>query len=444
MIHVFQQDDIRVVLDVNSGAVHILDDVTFELLKNAKDKDDILEGRILLRDRYSEIQLDEAVAELDALMEEGSLFSPFPDLKTDRTAEKQGLDMKALCLHVAHDCNLRCSYCFADKGKYGDAREKMPLDVAQKAIDFLLENSSRKHVEVDFFGGEPLMNFEVVKKTVEYALERQKDRQVHFTLTTNATILDDEILAFINRHMDNVVLSLDGRKETHDRMRRYQNGRGSYDRVLGNIRRILADRKKGSYFIRGTFTRENLDFSEDIRHLADLGFREISIEPVTGGAFAFNREELAVILKEYEEFAMEYARQEEYRFYHFNLDLYHGPCVYKRISSCGAGFEYAAVVPDGSLYACHQFAGMEAFRLGDVFNGIHNTALMEEMRSANVLNKEECKECWARFLCSGGCHALAYFKNGDIKKPDQDHCTLQKKRMECAMIIAARRDMRNE
>jgi uncharacterized protein len=355
------------------------------------------------------------------------------------------VQFKALCLHMAHTCNLKCSYCFAGDGEYSGGTKLMPFHVAKKAIDLLLTKSgSKKNVEIDFFGGEPMLNFDVIKKTVEYAHEQQKkyNKEVHFTITTNGTILDEDSLEFINDNMDNVVISIDGRKNIHNRFRLYADGSGSYDIAIENAKKIIAGRKGKSYFIRGTFTRNNLDFSNDVRHLASFGFKSISIEPVTGGEYNLTDQELDTVLAEYDEFSKEYAEQSEYTFYHFNISLYKSPCIYKRLMACGAGFEYGAVTPDGEIFACHRLTGEEEFKMGTVEDCEFNTDLAHRMRGNNVESVDECKNCWAKYFCSGGCPATAYFTNGSIDLPDRQACIMQKKRIECAMAIEVQRAMK--
>lgn len=439
MIHVFKQDGIGIALDVNSGAVHVLDPVAMDILACCQTEQELEDAIRRQEGHHSADALEGAREEILTLIREGTLFSASPDLSRFEGQDGDPLDLKALCLHMAHDCNLRCDYCFADKGAYRGKLALMSSGTACRAVDLLLDHSTRKHVEIDFFGGEPLLNFPAVKETVEYALRRQGDRVVHFTLTTNATILNEEILGFLNRHMDNLVFSLDGRKEVHDRMRKFADGGGTYDIVLKNIRRILDARSRGTYFIRGTFTPENLDFSRDAAHIRSLGFREISLEPVKGIGYAFTPKQQDAVLKEYEEYAAGYALEADYRFYHFHLDLYRGPCVLKRIRGCGAGFEYAAVTPDGNLFACHQLAGLEEFCLGNVRDGFRNMPLTDRMRKVSVMSKETCRECWAKFFCSGGCHASAFYRNRNIMIPDDQDCVFQKKRIECALVIEARR-----
>ncbi|MBN2558431.1 MAG: thioether cross-link-forming SCIFF peptide maturase [Clostridia bacterium] len=443
MIHLFRQNGFNICLDINSGTIHLPDDTAYDILSRCPAPADY--EKLKNTDKYmaGNAEYDQAYSEIDQLIGEGSLFSSIDIPEID--GDDSEVVLKAMCLHMAHACNLRCDYCFAGDGEYSGGRKLMPFDVAKKAVDLLLSKSgAKRNVEIDFFGGEPMLNFDVVRQTVAYALGEQDKhgKQVHFTITTNGTILDDESCGFINEHMDNVVLSLDGRKEVHDRFRKYPGGRGSYDDILPNIKKIVEGRKDKSYFIRGTFTRENLDFAKDIRHLASLGFTDISIEPVTGGEFEMNDDEIAAAKEEYERFSVEYAAQSDYNFYHFKISLYNSPCIFKRINACGAGFEYAAVTPDGEIYACHRLAGEESFRMGTVFEGKLSRELAGRMQRNNVTTIAKCRDCWARYFCSGGCPATAYFANGSISMPDDKACELQKKRIECALAVEAARAMK--
>ncbi len=439
MIHLFKQNGFNICLDVNSGAIHIPDDTAFDILKKCSSLEDY--EKLKTDDRYniSNAQYVEAYEEIDGLIKQEALFSTLdiPDIPIG-----SGIQFKALCLHMAHTCNLKCEYCFAGDGEYSGGTKLMPFSVAKKAVNLLLSKSgAKKNVEIDFFGGEPMLNFDVIKQTVEYAFAEQRkyNKHVHFTITTNGTILDEEHLEFINEKMDNVVISIDGRKKVHDRFRLYSDGSGSYDSAIENAKKIVAGRNGKSYFVRGTFTRGNIDFSNDVKHLASFGFRDISLEPVTGGEFDLNDCELEAVLEEYERFSKEYAKQDDYTFYHFNISLYKSPCIYKRITACGAGFEYGAVTPDGDIYACHRLAGEEKFRIGTLDDTEFDLDLAEKMRNNNVENVEKCSECWAKYFCSGGCPATAYFTNGNIAEPDDRTCLMQKKRIECAMAIEVER-----
>ena len=382
------------------------------------------------------------------LVDSGQLFTEdvYKDVIID--FKKRKTVVKALCLHIAHDCNLACKYCFADEGEYhGQKRELMSLEVGKRALDFLIENSgNRVNLEVDFFGGEPLMNFEVVKEIVAYGRKREKEagKNFRFTLTTNGMLLNDEVTEFCNREISNVVLSLDGRKEINDMMRPSRNGKGSYDIIVPKFQDFVSKRGDKSYYVRGTFTRNNLDFTEDFKLMADLGFKEISIEPVVtpdSNAYAIREEDIDRICEEYDKLALDIIerrkRGEKITFFHYMLDLNGGPCVYKRLSGCGSGTEYLAVTPTGELYPCHQFVGTEDFKLGDIFNGIQKTELVEEFKLCNVYAKDKCKDCFARFYCSGGCAANSYQFHGTILDAYDIGCKLQQKRVECAIMIKA-------
>lgn len=439
MIHLFKQNGFNICLDVNSGAIHVPDDTAYDILEKCNSIEDYNQLKNTSRYNIGKKGYKEAYEEIDELIEQDSLFSTIEIPKLDRPSEVQ---FKALCLHMAHTCNLRCSYCFAGDGEYSGGTKLMPLEVSKKAVDLLLTKSgSKKNVEIDFFGGEPMLNFEVVKETVAYAQAEQKkyNKEVHFTITTNGTILDEDSLEFINQYMDNVVISIDGRKKIHDKYRLYADGSGSYDLSISNAKKIVAGRENKSYFVRGTFTRENLDFSNDVKHLASFGFKDISIEPVTGGEYDLTDEELDMVLEEYEKFSKDYAKQDKYTFYHFNISLYKSPCIYKRITACGAGFEYGAVTPDGDIFACHRLAGEEEFKMGTVDDTDFNLELADRMRDNSVENIEKCTTCWAKYFCSGGCPATAYFTNSSISKPDDRACIMQKKRIECALAIEVQR-----
>ncbi|MCF6465917.1 thioether cross-link-forming SCIFF peptide maturase [Clostridium sp. Cult2] len=443
-IHKFILNDKNIVLDINSGAVHLVDYMVYNILdyyeKNTLDE--IIE---ILKEKYDEEAISEAYKEIQILEEEGMLYSEEPNIMNIKYNEDNVI--KALCLHVAHDCNLRCNYCFASQGDFKGDRSLMNLNVGKRALEFLIENSgNRRNLEVDFFGGEPLMNFDLVKELVYYGRQLEKDNNKHFrfTITTNGVLLDEDKIDFINEHMDNVVLSLDGRKEINDNMRQTVSGKGSYDIILPKFKNMVNKRGDKDYYIRGTFTSYNLDFSKDALDFYNNGFKKISIEPVVTTPdmdYALGEEHIETVLKEYEEFSKEYIeikkKDKDFLFFHFMIDLNQGPCLVKRAVGCGAGSEYMAVTPDGDLYPCHQFVGDERFKLGDVFNGVKNMGLRKEFRRANVFNKEECSHCWARFYCSGGCHANAYNTNNDIMKPYKIGCEMEKKRIECAISILA-------
>ena len=361
--------------------------------------------------------------------------------------KKRKTVVKALCLHIAHDCNLACRYCFAEEGEYHGRRALMSYETGKQALDFLIANSgNRRNLEVDFFGGEPLMNWQVVKDLVKYGREQEKihNKNFRFTLTTNGVLLNDEIMEFANKEMANVVLSIDGRKEVHDYMRPFRKGKGSYDLIVPKFQKFAESRNQEKYYVRGTFTHNNLDFSKDVLHLADLGFKQISVEPVVSlpeEPYAIKEEDIPVICAEYDKLAAEMVKRHregnDFNFFHFMIDLTGGPCVYKRLSGCGSGTEYLAVTPWGDLYPCHQFVGEEGFLLGNVFEGIKNTDLVDEFKCCNVYAKEKCRNCFARFYCSGGCAANSYKFHGSINDAYDIGCELQKKRIECAIMIKA-------
>lgn len=443
-IHKFYLNDRYVVLDVYSGAVHVVDGIVYDILDYYKDNslEEIIEK---LSGKYEISQIKEAYDEISTLEREGLLYSE--EVDTRNISYNSDNVIKAMCLHVAHDCNLRCKYCFASQGDFKGERSLMSLEVGKRALEFLCENSGRRrNLEVDFFGGEPLMNFDLVKELVNYGREIEKKYNKHFrfTITTNGVLLDDEKIDYINENMDNVVLSLDGRKDVNDNMRKTVTGKGSYDVIIPKFKELVKRRGDKDYYIRGTFTSYNLDFSEDALHFYNEGFKKISIEPVVTSPendYALKDEHVDEILREYEKFSKEYIdikkKDKDFLFFHFMIDLNQGPCLAKRSIGCGAGSEYVAVTPEGELYPCHQFVGNEDFKLGDVFSGVLNTKKREEFKKANVFAKEECKSCWAKFYCSGGCHANAYNTNGDILKPYRIGCEMEKKRIECAISILA-------
>lgn len=447
MIHQYKNNGYNIVLDVCSGSVHVTDDVTYDAiaLYETCSKEEILSR---LSDIYGREETEEALSEIEELKAAGQLFtedeyeSYITDFKQRKTV------VKALCLHIAHDCNLSCRYCFAEEGEYHGRRALMSFEVGKKALDFLIENSgSRRNLEVDFFGGEPLMNWEVVKQLVAYGRSREKecDKNFRFTLTTNGMLLNDEVMEFCNQEMGNVVLSLDGRREVNDRMRPTRNGRGSsYDIIVPKFQKFAESRNQDKYYVRGTFTRHNLDFSKDVLHFADLGFKQMSMEPVVASPdepYAIREEDLPQILEEYDRLAVEFIKRKKegrgFNFFHFMIDLEQGPCVAKRLSGCGSGTEYLAVTPWGDFYPCHQFVGEEGFLLGNVDEGITNTALRDEFKLCNVYAKEKCRSCFARFYCSGGCSANSYKFHGKITDAYDIGCEMQKKRIECAIMIKA-------
>jgi uncharacterized protein len=450
LIHQYKNNGYNIVMDINSGAIHVVDEVSYDMiaLYEDHDKDAVIAEVAKTYPNISREELEEAYDEITSLKEEGSLFTKdeYEDRVIDYT--KRPTVVKALCLHIAHACNLSCKYCFAEEGLYhGKKAELMPYEVGKQALDFLVANSgNRRNLEVDFFGGEPLLNFDVVKQLVEYGreLEKTHDKHFRFTLTTNGVLLNDEIMEFANREMDNVVLSIDGRKEIHDMMRPFQRGDGSYDIILPKFQKFAESRGQQKYYARGTFTHNNLDFSKDVLHLADLGFKQISVEPVVAQAtddYALREEDLPKLFEEYDKLAAEMVKRhgtdKDFTFFHFMIDLEGGPCVYKRLSGCGSGTEYMAVTPSGELYPCHQFVGTEGFKMGDVWTGITNTEMQTQFKGCNVYSRPACKDCFAKFYCSGGCAANAYNFTGDIRGNYALGCELQKKRIECAIMIKA-------
>ena len=454
MVHAYQLNGCNIVLDTCSGSIHVVDEVAYDVISlfETHSTEEIVSAlleKYAGRPDVTEPELRQCAADVEALKEAGKLFTPdsFADL-AGTFKERSGDVVKALCLHVAHTCNLNCAYCFASQGKYHGDRAVMSFEVGKQALDFLMDHSgSRRNLEVDFFGGEPLMNWEVVKRLVAYArgVERERGKHFRFTLTTNGMLLDDEVIDFANREMDNVVLSLDGRREIHDAARVDYAGRGSYDRVVPRFQKLVASRKRGTYYIRGTFTHRNPDFTQDLFHMADdLGFTELSMEPVVcapGDPAALTPEDLEVVKEQYELLARDMLRRERegrpITFYHYMLDLTGGPCVYKRISGCGSGTEYMAVTPWGDLYPCHQFVGEEAYKLGDVWNGVTQPQLREEFRACNAYARPDCANCWAKLYCSGGCAANAYHATGSIRGVYEAGCELFRKRIECAIMMQA-------
>lgn len=440
---------INVLMDINSGAVHAVDDVAYDIadLYTEMSFDEICDK---FSDNYSREQLKEAADELEELKEAGMLYTEDEYEKVLEQVKNRAPVVKALCLHVAHDCNLKCRYCFAEEGEYHGKRSLMSAEVGKKAIDFIIANSGkRRNLEVDFFGGEPLMNFDVVKEIVEYGREQEKlyDKNFRFTITTNGILLDDEKQAYINENMHNVVLSLDGRKEINDFMRPRAGGMGSYDVIVPKFQKLAESRNQTDYYLRGTFTHNNLDFSKDIFHIADdLGFKQVSVEPVVAEDtedYAIKEEDLETIYAEYEKIAEGlYKRhktgEKDFNFFHFMIDLTGGPCIAKRLSGCGSGTEYLAVTPEGDLYPCHQFVGQEEYRIGSVFKGIENSSIRDEFANCNVYTKPDCKKCWAKYYCSGGCMANACHYAGDIMGTYEIGCKLQRKRIECAIMIKAK------
>ncbi|MDI3480889.1 MAG: uncharacterized protein PWQ97_544 [Tepidanaerobacteraceae bacterium] len=453
-IHKFRIFDKNIVLDVNSGSVFEIDDLVYDILDyyGKIDKDSIVKK---LESRYSKVSILEALEEIEKLKAENLIFTE-ADFSFAINRINSNRHVKALCLNVAHDCNVRCKYCFAAKGDYHGRRELMTKEVGENAVDFLVEHSGNlKNLEIDFFGGEPLMALDTIKQVVSYAknLEGKTGKKFHFTITTNALLLNDAVIEYLHQNMDNIVLSLDGRKDVNDNMRVRADGSGTYDAAVLNIKKMVELREKDNkdYYVRGTFTNKNLDFSEDVFHMADMGYKQISIEPVVGneGDFLLRESDVPIINDQYEKIAQEYLQRRisgknPFRFYHFNINIYHGPCAYKRLSACGAGREYLAVTPCGDIYPCHQFVGVEDFIMGNVFEKKLNERIVERFKNTHVFAKPKCSVCWARFFCSGGCNANNYQINKDMNTPDDTACQLQKKRIEVAIyleIVASKGNM---
>ena len=441
MIHQYQNNGYNIVLDVNSGAVHVVDQEAYDVIEvlNRMNEDHTVETlkspetaealKKELGEKYSEKDLLDILEAVTELTEQGRLFTKDIYESFIDVVKQRKTVVKALCLHIAHDCNLACKYCFAEEGEYHGRRALMSYEVGKKALDFLIANSgTRRNLEVDFFGGEPLMNWQVVKDLVAYGREQEKlhDKHFRFTLTTNGVLLNDEVQEFVNKEMDNVVISLDGRKEVNDQMRPFRNGKGSYDLIVPKFQKLAESRNQEKYYIRGTFTRNNLDFSKDVEHFADLGFKQMSIEPVVGDdtePYAIQKEDLPQIFEEYDKLAKFLIEREKsgrgFNFFHFMIDLEGGPCVSKRLSGCGSGTEYLAVTPWGDFYPCHQFVGQEEFR------------------GCSVYSKESCRTCFARFYCSGGCMANSYKFHNTIHDTYEVSCEMERKRVECAIMIKA-------
>ncbi len=457
MIHQYKLGGYNIVLDISSGAVHVVDDVAYDIIADfeSRTKDEIvasLSQKYADEDDISEQDIAECYEQIVSLKNSGKLFTAdtFRPMAGELKRKTSGV-IKALCLHVAHSCNLNCAYCFASQGKYQGERALMSFETGKRALDFLIENSgTRRNLEVDFFGGEPLMNWDVVKKLVEYArsIEKEKGKNFRFTLTTNGVNIDDDVIEFSNREMSNVVLSLDGRKEIHDRYRVDYSGKGSWDLIVPKFQKFVKERGNKAYYMRGTFTHANPDFLEDIKQMLDLGFTELSMEPVvcaSGDPSELTQEDKAIVLSQYEKLAelmLERDKQgKPFTFYHYMIDLKGGPCIYKRISGCGSGTEYMAVTPWGDLYPCHQFVGDEKFRLGDIWKGVSNTAVQDEFASCNVYARPDCHDCWAKLYCSGGCAANAYHSTGSVTGVYKYGCELFRKRMECAIMVAVAREL---
>ena len=460
MIHQYKLGEYNIVLDTCSGSVHAVDEVAYDMIAlfEEKSREEII---ALMAEKYVGVEditaedLDECYDQIIELRDEGRLFAPdnFAPM-AGKLKEKTAGVVKALCLHIAHTCNLNCSYCFASQGKYHGDRAVMSFEVGKRALDFLIENSgTRRNLEVDFFGGEPLMNFDVVKQLVAYArsIEKEKGKNFRFTLTTNGVLVDDDVIDFANRECANVVLSLDGRKEIHDRFRVDYAGNGSWEKIVPKFQKFVEARGGKNYYMRGTFTHANPDFLNDIKTMLDLGFNELSMEPVVcapGDPSELTLDDMEIVKKQYEELAflmLEKDREgKPFTFYHYMIDLTGGPCIYKRISGCGSGTEYMAVTPWGDLYPCHQFVGEEKFKLGNIWDGVTNKEIQGEFASCNVYAHEECRDCWARLYCSGGCAANAYHSTGSVTGVYKSGCELFKKRMECAIMVAVDRATREE
>lgn len=456
MIHQYKQLGLNIVLDTCSGSVHVVDEVAYDIIemyesKTADEIVNIILERYKDREDVTKEDILDCISDIEELKADGKLFSEdvFEPMAGDLKKKSAGI-VKALCIHIAHSCNLNCSYCFASQGKYHGERALMSFEVGKQALDFLIANSgTRRNLEVDFFGGEPLMNFDVVKQLVAYArsIEKQHNKNFRFTLTTNGMLIDDDVIEFANKEMSNVVLSLDGRKEVHDRFRVDYAGNGSWERIVPKFQKLVKERGGKNYYMRGTFTHANPDFLEDIKEMLRLGFDELSMEPVVcapDDPSALTEEDFEIVCRQYEQLAelmRERRRQgKPFTFYHYMIDLKGGPCIYKRISGCGSGTEYMAVTPTGELYPCHQFVGEEQFKLGDVWNGVTNVKKQDEFGACNVYTREECKNCWAKLYCSGGCAANAYHATGSVNGVYEYGCRLFRKRMECAIALEASKE----
>lgn len=458
MVHQYKLNGYNIVMDTASGSVHLVDEVAYDIIEMHENhtKDEIISGilkKYAAQPDVTESEIEECLDDISVLIKQNKLFSEDKYEKLAYEFKNNSNVIKALCLHVAHTCNLNCSYCFASQGKYKGDRALMSFETGKRAFDFLIENSGTRHnLEVDFFGGEPLMNWDVVVKLVEYArsIEKQHNKNFRFTLTTNGVLLDDEKIDFLNENMSNVVLSLDGRPEIHDHFRKDYSGKGSYDAIVPKFKRLVEKRGGKNYYMRGTFTHNNVDFTNDIFHMVDLGFKELSMEPVVcppGDPYALTKEDLPKLFEQYEILAKEMLKRKKegngFTFYHYMLDLKNGPCIYKRITGCGSGTEYMAVTPWGELFPCHQFVGDEKYSLGNIWDGVKNTAVQDEFRKCNAYARPECKNCWARLYCSGGCAANAYHATGSISGTYEYGCELFKKRIECAVMMQAAEADRN-
>ena len=452
MVHQYKLGGYNIVLDICSGSVHVVDDVAYDIIEafESTPKIDVINNALAKYegvDGITKEDVEECYAQIEELKNNGSLFSPDTfEPMAGKLKEKTAGVIKALCMHIAHTCNLNCSYCFASQGKYHGDRAIMSYEVGKRALDFLIENSGTRHnLEVDFFGGEPLMNFDVVKQLVAYArsIEKEHNKNFRFTLTTNGMLIDDDVIEFANKECSNVVLSLDGRKEIHDRFRVDYAGNGSFDKIVPKFQKLVEAREGKNYYMRGTFTHANPDFLKDIETMLDLGFTELSMEPVVcapGDPAELTAEDMEIVKDQYEKLAFLMLKRHRegrpFTFYHYMIDLKGGPCIYKRISGCGSGTEYMAVTPWGDLYPCHQFVGDESFKLGNIYDGVTNTARQCEFANCNVYARPECRDCWARLYCSGGCAANAYHSTGSVTGVYKNGCELFKKRMECAIMLA--------
>lgn len=450
MIHAYKMNGYNIIIDQNSGCVHSVDDVAYDIITNYENKNkDEIKSFILEkykdRDDVTADDIDLCFDDIETLKKEGRLFAEDTFEKTASAFKKRQGVLKAICLHVAHDCNLACKYCFAGKGEYDGPKGLMSFETGKRALDFLVEQSGTRHnLEVDFFGGEPLLNWDVCKKLVEYgrSIEKKYNKNFRFTVTTNGVLLNDEIMDFCNKEMGNVVLSLDGRKETHDRLRITLKNTDSYDMIIDKFKKFAQSRNQKDYYMRGTYTHFNTDFSKDVIHMADEGFKELSIEPVVcdpSEDYALKESDLPVLKEQYEILANEmlrrYRKGNGFTFYHYMIDLDAGPCIVKRVSGCGVGTEYMAVTPDGELYPCHQFVGDEKFLLGDIWNGVKNKNVLEQFENCNVYSHKECKDCFAKLYCSGGCAANAYHSTGSVSGVYEFGCELHRKRIECAVML---------
>ncbi len=446
MIHQYKNNGYNIVIDANSGSIHSVDEIAYDIIKLYDEKEENIYEE--MKKKYPDItreDVDETLDDIQTLIDEGKLFSEdiFEDL-APKMKKKQSV-LKAICLHVAHDCNMDCGYCFAGKGEYQGEKGLMSLETGKKAMDFLVENSpGRKNLEVDFFGGEPLLNWDVCKQLVEYGrkLEKKFDKNFRFTLTTNGLLIDDDVIEFSKKEMSNVVLSLDGQKATNDNMRKTKNGKGTYDLIIDKFKKLADSRNQQDYYMRGTYTKYNLNFADDLIHMADLGFKELSMEPVVAPAdapYALSEDDLPVLMENYEKLSKEmikrYKEGNGFNFYHYNIDLTGGPCISKRISGCGVGTEYVAITPNGEIYPCHQFVGDEKYLMGTLDGGIVNDKVCDEFENCNVYSHKECKDCFAKLYCSGGCAANAYHTTGSVNGVYDFSCELHRKRIECAIMM---------